>query len=121
MLLPAATGLGAPALVTVRSHLSTIVVLTVVLLLAAVGSAVVDGTEELAVMVPAAMVGATFTTTRMSAEALAGRVGSLQVTEVVVTQDHPTGAETETKVVLAGIASVKLTADAAPGPLLVTV
>src|ERR1022692_1274998 len=48
MLLPAATGLGAPALVTVRSHLSTIVVLTVVLLLAAVGSAVVDETEELA-------------------------------------------------------------------------
>src|ERR1700684_3243245 len=121
MLLPAATGLGLPLLVTVRSHLSTMGGLTVVLLLAELGSIVADETEEFAVIVPAATVGATFTTTMMSAEAPAAKFGSVQVTDVVVVQDQPAGAETETNVVLSGIASVKLTAEAFAGPLLVTV
>src|SRR5580658_1078269 len=120
MSLPAVTGLGLPLLVTIRLHLSSRVVVTVVLLFAGLGSLVVAETVEVAVMVPAAMVGATFTTTMMSAEALAARLGSVQVTDVVVVQVHPSGAETETNVVLAGIASVKLTAVAAAGPLLVT-
>jgi hypothetical protein len=57
----------------------------------------------------------------MSAEAPEARLGSVQTTEVVVVQDQPTGAETETKVVLVGIGSVKVTPEAAAGPLLVMV
>ena len=76
-------------------------------------------TEEFAVIVVAATVGARFTTTMMSADAPAATLGLVQVTEAVHVQ--PAGAETDTKVVLAGIASVKLAVDAAAGPLFVTV
>ena len=122
MLVPATTGFGVPLLVTVRSQASVTVVVVVVLLLAAVGSLVADETEEVAVIVVAATVGATFTTTIMSAAEPAARLlESVQVTEVVVTQVQPAGADTETNVVLAGMASVKLAVAAAAGPLLVTV
>jgi hypothetical protein len=104
MLLPAVTGLGVPLLVTVRSHLSTTGVATVVLLFAGLGSVVVvDETVEVAVIVPAATVVGTFTATIMSADALAARLGSVQITEVVTVQVQPAGAETERKVVLVGI------------------
>src|SRR5258708_22363787 len=121
MLLPAVTGFGVPLLVTAKSQSGVRLVTTVVLLLAELGSPVVEEMEEFAVIVATTTVEATFTTTMMSADAPAARVGSLQVTEAVITQVQPTGAETEANVVLAGIASVKLTAEAEAGPLLVTV
>src|SRR5258708_37169614 len=121
MLLPAVTGFGVPLLVTAKPHLAITLVTTVVLLLAELGSPVVAEMEEFAVIVATTTVEATFTTTMMSADAPAARVGSVQVTEVVMTRVQPTGAETEANVVLAGIASVKLTAEAEAGPLLVTV
>jgi hypothetical protein len=126
MLLPARTGLGTPLFVTVRSHAVMTLVVTVVLLLADVGSTVVEETDELAVIVPAATVGATFTTTMMSTDTLAARFGFVQFTfpaapTAGAVHDHPAGAETDWKVVLIGVASVKLTAEAGPGPLFVTV
>ena len=120
MLLPAATGFGLPLLVTVRSQAVVTVVVTVVLLFAELGS-LAEETEEFAVIVPAATVGATLTTTMISAVAPKARLGFVQVTEAVTVHVHPAGGATETNVVLAGIGSVKLTADAAAGPLLVTV
>src|SRR5712675_357021 len=120
MLLPAITGLGVPLLVTAKSHSGVTLVTTVVLLLARLGSPVVAEIDEFAVMVATTTDGATFTTTMISADAPAARFGSVQVTEAVITQVQPAGAETETNVVLAGIASVKLTVEAAAGPLFVT-
>ena len=114
-------GLGTPLLVNVRSQAMRTFVTTVVLLLAAVGSLVVEDTEELAVIVATATVGATFTKMAISTDAPAAIVGFVHVTEAVTVQVHPAGAETETNVVLAGIASAKLRFDAAAGPLLVTV
>jgi hypothetical protein len=120
MLAPAATGLGLPLFVTFRSQAIRTLVTTVVLLLLAVGSVVPEAeTEEFAVIVATATVGARFTTTMMFADAPAATLGLVQVTEAVHVQ--PAGAETDTKVVLAGIASVKLTVDAAAGPLFTTV
>jgi hypothetical protein len=72
-------------------------------------------------MVVAATEGATFTTTTMSADVAETMLASVQLTEVVVVQDQPTGADTETNVVLAGIASVKTTFVAVAGPLFVMV
>jgi hypothetical protein len=93
-----------------------------VLLLLKVGSVVPEEeTEEFAVIVATATVGARFTTTMMSADAPAATLGLVQVTEAVTVHVQPAGAESDTKVVLAGIASVKLTGDAAAGPLFVTV
>ena len=103
MLPPAATGLGTPLSVTVRSQASRTLVTTVVLLLAEMGSAVVAETEEFAVIVATETLGATFTTTMISAEVPEARFGSVQVTDVVTVQVHPAGAETETNVVFAGI------------------
>lgn len=107
-------------LVTARSHNVATFVTTVVLLLVELGS-LADETEEFAVIVATATVGATFTTTMMSAEAPEARLEMVQVTDAVVVQDQPTGAETETNVEFVGIASVKLIAVAVAGPLLVTV
>jgi hypothetical protein len=121
MLLPAVTGLGLPLLVTARSQAMPTGVTTVVLLLAEFGSVVVADTDEFAVIDAATTDGATFTTTRISADAPAARLGSEQVTEVVTVQVQPTGADTEENVVLVGIASVKVAPVAAPGPLFVTV
>jgi len=101
-------------------------VTTLVLLFAELGSVVVAVTDELAVIVAAVMVAATFTTTMMFADALAARVVSVQFTVPVAptagaVQTHPTGAETEANVVFVGTTSVKLAPDAEAGPLLVTV
>ena len=108
-------------MVTARSQRAPRLVTVVVLLLAELGSVVVAETEEFAVMVATVTDAATFTTTMMAADVPAAMLGSVQVTEVVVVQVQPTGAETETNVVLVGIGSVKLTAVAAAGPWLVTV
>ena len=125
ILLPAVTGLGAPVFVTARSQVVVTVVLVVVLLLAELGSLVVEETVEVAVMEATVTVDATFTTTMMSADEPEAKLVSVQVTLPVpptagAVQDQPTGAETEAKVVLAGVASTKETAAAAAGPLLVT-
>jgi len=121
-LVPAITGLGVPVFVTVRSHLSTRGVDTTMLVLfAELGSLVVDVTDEVAVIGLDVTVGATFTTTMMLAELLAARLDAVQVTDVVAVHDHPAGAETDSKVVLAGIPSVKVRFEAPAGPLLVIV
>src|SRR5258706_13761015 len=121
MLLPAITGLGVPLLVTAKSHSGVTLVTTVVLLFAALGSPVVAEIDEFAVMVATTTDGATFTTTMMSADAPAARVGSVQVTEAVMTQVQPTGAETETNVGLAGIAPGEVTVEGCRGALLLIV
>jgi hypothetical protein len=69
----------------------------------------------------AVTVGATFTTTMMAADVPEAMLESLQLIGVVVVQDQPTGADTETYVVLVGIASVKTTFAAEAGPLFVMV
>jgi hypothetical protein len=127
MLPPAATGLGVPLLLKATSQASVTGVVTVVLLLARLGSEVVEDTDEVAVMVVAATVEVTFTTTIMFATAPEARLaGPVQVTLPVaptagVVQDQPTGMEIEAKVVLVGTASTKVTPVAAAGPLFVTV
>ena len=122
ILAPAATGLGLPLFVTVRLQVIRTFVTTVVLLLLGVGSVVPEEeTEEFAVIVATDTVGARFTTTMMSADAPAATLRLVQVTGAVMGHVQPAGAETDTKVVLAGIASVKVTVEAAAGPLLVTV
>lgn len=115
-----------PLFVTARSHTAMAGVVMVVLLFAEFGSLVVEETEEFAVIEVAVTLGARFTATMMVADALAAKVGSLQVTLPVpptagAVQVQPAGAETETNVVLVGTASRKLTAEAGPGPLFVTV
>ena len=123
---PAATGLGVPLLVTARSQSTETVVATIVLLLAVFGSLVEEVIVEVAVIVPAATVGATLTPTMMSAEEPDARLVSVQFTLPVAptagyVHAQPGGMDTDAKVVFAGIASVKLTAEAAAGPLFVTV
>ena len=115
-------GLGLPLFVSVRLQGVRTFVTTVVLLLLEVGSVVPEEeTEEFAVIVATATVGARFTATMMFADAPARTLGLVHVTEAVTVQVQPAGAETDTKVVLAGIASMKLTVDAAAGPLFVPV
>jgi hypothetical protein len=121
MIAPAVAGLGVPLLVTAKSQTGITGVLSVVELLAAVGSVVVAETVEVAVIVPAGTEGATLTTITMAASAPAARLGLVHVTEVVTVHVHPTGADTEEKVVFVGIGSVKLTPEAAAGPLFVMV
>src|SRR5271157_3007636 len=127
MLLPAKTGFGVPLLVTDRSQATVSGVATVVLLFAEVGSPVVAVTDEFAVIVPAAVVAGTFTTTIMSAAVPAAiAVGSVQLTFPVAptagaVHVQPAGAETDWKVVFVGVASVKLTPVDAAGPLFVIV
>ena len=93
MVPPAATGLGVPLSVAVRSQATFTLVVTDVLLLAELGSDVVDETEDVAMIVPAAIVGLTVKTIRMSADAPVATLGFVQVTEVVAMQVHPAGAE----------------------------
>ena len=103
-------------MVTARSQASvtgvTTVVVTVVELL--------EESVEVAVMGVMVSEAATLATTMMSTAAPDARLGSVQVTDVVMVQVQPAGAEAETMVVF-GTDSVKLTAEAAAGPLLVTV
>jgi sirohydrochlorin ferrochelatase len=124
---PAVTGFGIPLLVTARSQATFTSVVTVVLLLPLLGSAVVAETEEVVVIVPIATVEGTFNTTTISAEVDAARLEpSVQLIVPVaptagVVQVHPAGASTDWNVVFAGVASVKAAPAAAAGPLFVTV
>ena len=97
---PAATGLGLPLLVTVRSQATITVVVTLVLLFEINGSDVVADTDEAAVTELAATVEGTFKITMMFAVAPAARLGLVQVTVPVeptagVVQVQPAGAETD--------------------------
>jgi hypothetical protein len=103
-------------LVTARSQAALTGVTKLLLLVAEL----VAETAEVAVIDGTIAMDATFTTTMMSTEAPEARLGSVQVTVAVIVQDQPAGAEAETMVVL-GIDSVKLTAEAAEAPLFVTV
>src|SRR5580658_56238 len=123
IVLPCVTGLGVPVLVTVKSQTMVTSVAVVVVLVFTTFDAV---TDEVAVIVPAAIVGATFSTTIMSAAVPDAMLGSVQLTVPVaptagVVHVHPTGAETDANVVLLGVTSVKLAVVAAAGPLFVTV
>jgi hypothetical protein len=120
---PAVTGLGTPLLVTLRSQSTAMVVVVVVVL---VLTELLADRVDVAVVVPAATLGATLTTTIMLADAPDARLGSVQVTFPVaptagVTQVQPAGAMTDSNVVFVGVASVKFATVAAAGPLLVTV
>ena len=111
-----------PLFVTAKSQTVATGVEVVVLLV----SEFVAETDEVAVMVVAGTVGATFTTTMISADAFEARLGSEQVTLPIaptagVVHDQPAGIEIEANVVLLGTASVKVAAVAAEGPLFVIV
>jgi hypothetical protein len=123
MLEPAVTGLGLPLLVTVRSQLALTVVTTVVVL---VFTEFVAFRVDVAVIVGATTLAATFTTTTMLAVAPTARLGSVQLTVPVeptagAVHVHPAGATTDWNVVFRGVASVKFAFVAANGPLFVTV
>lgn len=118
---PIWTVLGLAVLVTARSQTAMTGVVMLVLLLAELGSLVVEETEEAAVIEVAVTLVAKFTTTTMFADVAEAMVEAVHVTDVVVVQDQPAGADTETNVVFEGIASVKVGVVAAPGPLFVTV
>src|SRR5271156_5214343 len=116
---PAATGFGVPLLVTIRSHTSLTLVVTIVVLVFTEFDA---DSVEVAVIAGATTVGATFTTTTISAVSPTAKLGSVQVTFPVeptagVVQVHPAGAITDANVVFAGVASVKFAVVAAAGPL----
>jgi hypothetical protein len=111
-----------PLFVTAKSQAVTTGVEVVVLL---VGEFVAE-TDEVAMIVVAGTVGATFTTTMIFADAFAAKLGSEQVTFPIaptagVVHDQPAGMEIEANVVLPGTASVKVRAVAAEGPSFVIV
>src|ERR1022692_1981643 len=128
MLLPARTGFGEAALVTVSSPPAVVptTVDAVALLLVEMGSLV----DELAVAVsaitvPFAVAAFTFTIIEKLAAVLPARLNVLQTTLPVpstpeVRQVQPAGADMETSVVFAGTASTRATLSAALGPLFVT-
>ena len=120
---PAVTGLGLPLFVTVRSQLALTFVTTVVVL---VFTEFVAFRVDVAVIVGATTLAATFTTTTMLALAPTARLGSVQLTVPVeptagAVHVHPAGATTDWNVVFRGVASVKFAFVAATGPLFVTV
>lgn len=126
MVEPAVTGLGVPVLVTARSQATPTFVVTLVLLLAEVGSDVVADTVELAVIELAVTVAGTPRITIMSEDVLAAMLGFVHVIVPVpptagVMQVHPAGGEIDWKVVLVGVASVNVAPVAVAGPLFVTV
>ena len=126
MVPPTATCAGLPLLVTARSQEMPTVVFTLAVLLSVLGSLVDDVTEAVSATVPAGILEATFTPIMISADAPDARVAIVQLTLPVaptagVVQVQPAGVDTEAKVVLPGIASVKLTEEAEAGPLFVTV
>jgi hypothetical protein len=97
MFAPAATGLGVPLLVTIRSQTSLTLVTTIVVLVFTEFDA---DSVEVAVIAAAVTVGATFTTTTISAASPTAKVGSVQTTFPVaptagVVQVQPAGASTD--------------------------
>lgn len=124
MLLPSVTGLGVAELVTLRSACVAVATTTVAtaLLLLGFGSVVVADTFAVSTMaVPEGVAPFTVTTTANVAKAPDRRVGFVQVSVPLTTEQvQPETGETETNVVFAGIASLKATVDAGPAPLFLT-
>src|SRR5882724_5324724 len=127
MLLPAFTGSGASLLVTDRSALVLTVVVAVPVLLPLLGSVVDAAATPLFVMVePPATFELTFTTTVKTA---VSPLATLALEKTILPVPPTAGAETlqpdpvvttaETKVALAGTASVTVTVCASLGPLFV--
>ena len=118
--MPACTGTGLALFVTARSAESATWILTVALLLPPFGSAVVEETESVCVIVPAAVVVPTVTTNVKFAVVLAAIVVVSVQVRVASTQVHPAGPINDTPVVPAGSVSVNTGAFAVAGPPLVT-
>jgi hypothetical protein len=120
MLPPAVTGLGLAVLVILRSASVAVAtpVVTVAVLLAVLVSWEVVATVTVSVMsVPPV----TFMTTGNVLVVPGATLGSEQLMEPVVVQVQPAGTGvSETNVVLAGKASVKLAVEQLLGPVLVT-
>src|SRR5436853_7462680 len=125
MLLPEVTGSGASDLVTARSACVFTVVVAVAVLLPGVGSLVVEAAIALLLIVlPLAALGLTLTTIVNTAVSLLG-IDAFEKTTLpveptvgaVVVQPDPVVTVADTKVVLAGTASVTVTVCAVPGPL----
>src|SRR5580658_354606 len=128
MLLPATTGSGVAVLVTVSSPPAVVptTVVAVALLLLELGSLVAElAVAVSATRVPFAVPTFTFTTIEKLAVVLPAMLNVVHTTLPVpplpgVVQVQPAGAVMETRVVLAGMASTKVTLSAALGPLSVT-
>jgi uncharacterized membrane protein YccF (DUF307 family) len=124
MLLPAVTGFGLAELVTLRSACvapATPIVTVAVLSAGFVSWVVVDTVAVSVMIVPAAVPAATFTITGKVLVEFGATVVSVQLMDPVVVQVHPAGTGvSETNVVLAGIASVKVAVEQLLGPVLVT-
>lgn len=124
MLLPSVTGFGVAVLVTLKSDCVAVATTSVAVatLLLGFESVVVAAAVTVSVItVPAGVAAATFKTTEKDAEAPEARVEAEQVRVPLATaQVQPLGAVSETKVVFAGIGSLKETVDAAAPPLFFT-
>src|SRR5882724_3750238 len=129
MLLPAVTGSGVPALVTLISAFTAppTAMLTVAELFPGTVSRVVVVTVAMSEMiVPLGVPGVTLTTTWKLAVVAGGSAAIVHVMFPVPptagrTHAHPAGVTAEKNVVFAGTGWVKLTVAALPGPRLVTV
>lgn len=122
---PASTGFGVPVFVTARSAWPAVATTTVTVatLFEGFGSVVADETFAVSVMtVPEGVVAPTVTITVNVVDAPAANVGIVHeiAPGVHVQPEVPDVGVTETKVVFAGIASLKTTVLALPGPLFVT-
>src|SRR5450432_222694 len=128
MLAPASTGFGESVMVTAMSAwlAAATVTLAVALLLALLGSVIADDPISVSEMtVPVAVPGFTCATNEKAAVPPNASEAMLQEMLPVaptagVAQVHVPGFVRETKVVLVGTASVKLTVVAVDGPLLVS-
>ena len=123
MLLLSETGFGDALDVMAKSDWPAVatVTLAVAVLLLVFGSSMSEATLTTSLItVPAAVPAITFTTTVIVAFAPDASVAAAQVMVVVPEQVHPAGPLAETKDVLAGRPSVKVTLGEAAGPLLVT-
>ena len=125
MLLPAATGFGLAEFVTLRSACAAPAtpIVTVAELLVWFVSLVVVATVTVSVMsVPATVPAFTFTITGKVEVDPGATLGLVQLIDPAVVQVHPAGTGlSETKVVLAGNASVKVALAQLLGPGLVTI
>jgi hypothetical protein len=124
MLFPAVTGFGLAEFVTLRSACAALAtpIVTVAELLAVFVSLVDVATIAVSVMiVPAAVPALTVTTTGNVLIEPGATVGLVQLMDPAVVQVHPVGTGlSETKVVLAGNASVNVALAQLLGPELVT-
>src|SRR5713101_1931001 len=127
MLFPAITGSGLSALVIDRSALVPTAMLELALLLAGLGSAVVEATVAVSLMrVPTGVLLFTLTVRTKVALTPLFKVAIVHVMAPApptagVTHAQPTGVGRDTKVVLAGVAPENVTVAAFEGPPLVAI